>query len=235
MSIQSVSLQCASVIALASAAFANSAKAEVSFDLNIGQQRPPVVVQRPAEVGRRWVPESVIRRDEQVLVSPAHMSRREEQVIVEPARRIKREERVLIEPERVEKRPEKIEVRPSRVEKQWIPPVYDEVRVGPIDVKKKVQEGYFREVVVPPVFETVIREVRVPARYDIVFKEIDVPAHYETRIVEVPVPARYETIKRDVIVPGHWEEVVVQPPPVVVPGKRNGFELDLDIGKRHRD
>ena len=235
MSIQSVSLQCASVVALGCAVFAKPVAAEVALDLNFGRERQPVVIQRPAEVVRRWVPETVVRREESVLVSPGRLERREEKVLVEPARRIKREERVLVEAEHIERHPERVEIRPATVEKQWVPPVYDEVRVGPVDLKKKIKDGYFREVVLPPVFETVVREVRVPARHEIVVREVDVPARYELKVVEVPCPPRYETINKEVIIPGHWEEVVVQPAPVIVPGKRNGFELDLDIGKRRRD
>ncbi len=61
------------LIAVSGFAFATPASAsEFRFDLNIG--RPRVVVQQPT-VSRRWVPERVETRHEQILVSPERHER----------------------------------------------------------------------------------------------------------------------------------------------------------------
>jgi hypothetical protein len=144
-----------------------------------------------------------------------------EQVVVTPGRTERREERVLVEPERIRHVGEQVLVKPATVVHEYVPPVVEEIGVGPLRVKKTVREGYYRDVQVPAVYETVRTEVRAPA-------------HYEVRQVDVQVPPTYQTVTHDVLVPGHWEEVTVVPPPVVVPARpRSQLDIDLEFGKRH--
>ncbi len=204
---------------------------DVGLDVGVGK-KPPVVVQPPPETTRHWVPDTVVRKEERVIAEPHRVERREEKVLVEPAHVVKKEERVLV-PDRIEKRTEQVLVRPARIERQWVPAVVkEEVKIGPLHIDEK-KDGYFRDVQVPPVYETVVKDVVVPAHTDVVVRNVEVPARYEIRTVEVPVAPRYEVVYKDVVVPGHWEETTVVPPAVVVKPARPGFELDVDVKNRH--
>lgn len=183
---------------------------DVDVNINSGRRGPPHVVHPPPQrvVERVWVPERVVERTERVLVRPAHHRKIEERVLVEPARIKHVEERVL--------------VRPERVEREWIPPVVDRVKLGPIYVNRTVREGYWREN-------------RIAAEYRIVHRDIEIPARYETVTRRVEVPAQYRDEIRREVIPGYWEERVVtrQGPPVYVePPRRSGIDIDIDIHKR---
>ena len=212
----------------------------VDLDLNIGvgHPEPPrtIVVQGPTTVERHWVPDQIVRREEQVVVKHGHFETREERVLVEPPHIAKREEHILVEPARFEKRKETVLVRDAITTRQWVPEVTERVRVGPVSVTRTVHDGYWLEVQ-PAQYEVVVKEVKVPARYETVVKEVQVPARYDVVAKQVEVGARYETVMRDVLIPGHWQESVVTPPPaavVVEPARSSGFDLDLDFGRRHR-
>lgn len=211
-----------------------------ALDIDIGlgaPPRPPVVVQPAPQTTRRWVPDTIVKKEERVLVSGPRHERREERVLVEPARRVKKEERVLIAPEQVVHQPEQILVAPASVVREWVPPVQEQVRIGPVSVTKTVREGFFRDVAVPPVYRTVDREVVVPPKFDIVVREVEIPARYEMRVVEVPAAPRYVTEYREVVIPGHWEEATYLPPPVVIAPARPGIGLgiDIDLSKRRKE
>lgn len=210
---------------------------DVDVDIGLGAHRPRTVVVPAAPVVERyWVPEKVVRRTEKVMVEPPHLEKRTEQICVQPAQVIKKEERVLIQPPRVERVKETVLVQPEHIGREWVPPVTEDVKIGPVRLTRTIQDGYWREVKVPAEYRTVYREVEAPARYEVVTRNIEVPARYETVVREFQVPGKYREITRDEVVPGHWEERVVTPQaaPVIVAPPRPALDIDIDLGGRKR-
>jgi hypothetical protein len=211
---------------------------DVDFNVEIGPHRPPrVVVPAAPVVERVWVTEKVVRRTERMLIEPAHIEKRTERVCVHPAQIVTRNERVMVEPARIERVKETVLVQPERVGRVWVPPVTEEVKIGPVRFTRTLQEGYWREAPIAAEYKTVYRDVEVPPKYATVSRDIEVPARYETVYKEVEVPARYRDVTRDEVLPAHWEErVIAAPPPVFIgPPPRPGIEFDIDLHKRKRD
>ncbi|HYG77145.1 MAG TPA: hypothetical protein VEK08_19230 [Planctomycetota bacterium] len=229
------------IAALTVGTLLSSAALAVDVDVNIGGGRPPrpVVVQPSAYMERVWVPERVVTRTERVLIEPARIEKRAERVCVQPAQILKREERVLVEPARIERVKETVLVQPARVGREYVPPVTENVRVGPVNVTRVIREGYWREVPIAAEYRTVYRDVEVPARYETVYRDVEIPARYETVYRDVQIPAQYREVTRNEVIPGHYEERIVTPrPSVVVEPPRPGgihIEVDLDKKKKRRD
>lgn len=122
-------------------------------------------------------------------------------------------------------------VSPARIEREWVPPIEEEAKIGPVRVRRTVREGYYREVPIPPVYKTVERNVEIPAKYQIVQRDVEIPARYERVRKNVELPAEYQEVTRSVVIPGHYEERRVSTPPAVVVEREPGIHIDLDLDK----
>jgi len=204
----------AAVVSLAAPLLLGSVSAfavDVNIDLG-GRRGPPVVVEGPSRtvIERVWVPERVIERTERIQ---------------EPPRYRTVEEQVLIEPARIENVQERVLVRPERIEREYVPPVVDRIKLGPVYVNRTVREGYWRENRISAEYQTVYREIRIPAKYRTVTRRIE-------------EPGRWRDVVRREVIPGHWEErtVVRQGPPIVVePPRRGGIDIDINLHKHDKD
>lgn len=193
--------------------FGSLSASAVDVNVDIGGRRgPPVVVEGPSRtvIERVWVPERVIERTERIQ-DPPYIRTVEEQVLVEPAR--------------IENIQENVLVRPERIEREYVPPVVDRIKIGPVYVNRTVREGYWRENRISAEYQTVYREVRIPAKYRTVKRRIE-------------EPGRWRDVVRREVIPGHWEErtVVRQGPPIVVdPPRRGGIDIDINLHKHDKD